>query len=73
MMASSPSEVQAEVRDRIVWNNGGDVRHEIYFPVDPSGSGLPHVDFILKNARDITLRLATSGDYQYVWARHAGG
>jgi plastocyanin len=70
LMAFTPAVIKARVGDRVVWNNGGDVTHELYFPKDPGSRDRPYLVFILRNGQDVSLRLTTPGDYDYYCRWH---
>jgi len=70
LMAFTPASVDAQVGDRIVWSNGGDVRHEVYFPVDPQGRGRRNLRFILRNGHEVSLELTMPGDFVYFCRWH---
>jgi len=70
LMAFMPASVDAQVGDRMVWSNGEDVLHEVYFPVDPQGRGRPNLRFILRNGHEVSLVLTRPGDFVYFCRWH---
>ena len=69
-MAFVPAAIDAEVGDRISWINAGGLRHELYFPEDPTNSGRRHLQRVLTGDRPVSIIVSRPGDYDYFCRWH---
>ncbi len=69
-LAFSPESILVQVGDRVTWINQSGVRHEIYFPTNPSNSGMQKIDHVLAPDRVFSIIVTQPGKYDYFCRWH---